>query len=98
MRVNVGRVAFDDSDPRFAELVAYLAAIQQRGRYSPTPRIVAEWALLGFLLTTGTIAVGVGAGGEVAVRGMTESLGVPDPAALAQAQRAVAQALDDLFC
>jgi hypothetical protein len=45
-------------DPRFAELRAFVGAVKRTGKASPTARILGEWALLGFLLTTGKIAVG----------------------------------------
>lgn len=47
-----------DDDPRFAELLAYLEATRGTGRYSPAPRMLGEWALLGFLLQSGKIALG----------------------------------------
>ena len=54
-------LSFDPCDPRFDAMRAYLLAVQTRGRTSPTRRILAEWALLGFLLTSGHIALGGGA-------------------------------------
>ena len=42
-------------DPRFDELLAFLETVRATGRQSPVPRMLAEWALLGFLLTTGRL-------------------------------------------
>lgn len=47
-------------DPRFDELRTFLASVKKRGRYSPTRRILGEYALLGFLLTTGRLPAGPG--------------------------------------
>lgn len=47
-----------DDDPRFAEMLAYLEATRTTGRYSPAPRMIGEWALLGFLLQSGKLALG----------------------------------------
>lgn len=44
-------------DPRFTELREVLASVKQQGRHSPASRMLGEWALLGFLLTTGRIAL-----------------------------------------
>jgi hypothetical protein len=44
-------------DPRFSELREVLASVRQQGRHSPASRMLGEWALLGFLLTTGRIAL-----------------------------------------
>ncbi len=44
-------------DPRFAELREVLAAVKQTGRHSPASRMLGEWALLGFLLTTGRLSI-----------------------------------------
>lgn len=44
-------------DPRFTELRAALSQASVRGRNSPAARMLGEWALLGFLLTTGKIAL-----------------------------------------
>lgn len=44
-------------DPRFSELREVLASVKQQGRHSPASRMLGEWALLGFLLTTGRIAI-----------------------------------------
>ena len=49
-----------DDDPRFAELLQYLTATQTLGRYSPVPRMLGEWALLGFLFQTGKLSLGGG--------------------------------------
>lgn len=48
-------------DPRFAELRAVLATVRQNGRHSPATRMLGEWALLGFLLTTRRLRIGDGA-------------------------------------
>lgn len=45
-------------DPRFAALLTVLRSARGRGRYSPAPRMLAEWALLGYLLVSGKIAIG----------------------------------------
>lgn len=47
-------------DPRFATMLAYLRGVRVTGRGSPVPRMLGEWALLGFLLQTGQISVGSG--------------------------------------
>ncbi|HEX6290233.1 MAG TPA: hypothetical protein VFZ66_13655 [Herpetosiphonaceae bacterium] len=47
-----------EDDPRFAELRAVLATVTQRGKGSPVPRMLGEWALLGFLLTSGKLGTG----------------------------------------
>lgn len=44
-------------DPRFTELREVLASVKQQGRHSPASRMLGEWALLGFLLTTGRITL-----------------------------------------
>ena len=43
-------------DPRFSEMRQVLAAVIQRGKGSPAARMLGEWALLGYLLTTGKLA------------------------------------------
>jgi hypothetical protein len=45
-------------DPRFAEMREVLSAVKQRGRASPTARMLGEWALLGYLLTNGKLGTG----------------------------------------
>lgn len=45
-------------DPRFTVLRDVLASVKQVGRHSPASRMLGEWALLGFLLTTGQIHLG----------------------------------------
>ena len=42
-------------DPRFTELRALLATVSRSGRTSPVPRILGEWALLGFLMQSGKL-------------------------------------------
>lgn len=44
-------------DPRFGELREVLAVVKQTGRNSPAACMLGEWALLGFLLTTGRISI-----------------------------------------
>jgi len=45
-------------DPRFDELRTVLIGLQGRGRQSPVARMLGEYALLGYLLTTGTLVRG----------------------------------------
>jgi hypothetical protein len=45
-------------DPRFAEMREVLLAVKQRGKASPTARMLGEWALLGYLLTNGKLGTG----------------------------------------
>lgn len=45
-------------DPRFAEMREVLLAVKQRGKASPTARMLGEWALLGYLLTSGKFGTG----------------------------------------
>ncbi|NTU80645.1 MAG: hypothetical protein HGA45_14920 [Chloroflexales bacterium] len=69
-------------DPRFAELREVLAAVKQTGRHSPASRMLGEWALLGFLLTTGRISVSGGNGATTMLPGE-----LPDPRELLAAKR-----------
>lgn len=52
-------------DPRFAEMRSILMRARQMGRSSPAARMLGEWALLGYLLTTGRIALGGESSGAV---------------------------------
>lgn len=70
-------------DPRFGELREVLAAVKQTGRHSPAARMLGEWALLGFLLTTGRISISGGAGATTTM--MPGEL--PDPRELLDAKR-----------
>jgi hypothetical protein len=47
-------------DPRFTEMREVLAAVIQRGKGSPAARMLGEWALLGYLLSTGKLGIGEG--------------------------------------
>jgi hypothetical protein len=69
-------------DPRFAELRAFLSSVKRTGKASPTARMLGEWALLGFLLTTGRMALN---GGETTVPGLPADL--PDPNEVLAAKR-----------
>jgi hypothetical protein len=69
-------------DPRFGELREVLAAVKQTGRHSPAARMLGEWALLGFLVTTGRISISGGAGATTALPGE-----LPDPRELLAAKR-----------
>lgn len=68
-------------DPRFSELREVLASVKQQGRHSPASRMLGEWALLGFLLTTGRISISGGAGAT------TLPGELPDPRELLAAKR-----------
>jgi hypothetical protein len=46
------------NDPRFADLRALLVTTKQDGRYSPVARMLGEYALLGYLISTGKLALG----------------------------------------
>lgn len=50
------------NDPRFTELRAFLAPAVQSDAPDPTERILGEYALLGFLLTTGRLNLGASNG------------------------------------
>ena len=45
-------------DPRFTDMRQVLAAVMQRGKGSPVARMLGEWALLGYLLTSGKLGTG----------------------------------------
>lgn len=78
-------------DPRFAEMREVLAAVKQRGKASPTARMLGEWALLGYLLTSGKF--GTGEYGPA----LPMSAGLPDlqeVLAIKQQVEAAAQAWD----
>lgn len=76
-------------DPRFTELRDYLAAIKTTGQGSPIPRILGEWALLGFLLQTGKIGTGQ-------LPTAMPNLSIPDPATVAQLRQELDDELGDL--
>jgi hypothetical protein len=78
-------------DPRFAELRAFLSSIKRTGKSSPTARMLGEWALLGFLLTTGQIALGSQNSAAI-----TLPEGVPDPQEVRAAQQQIADAVAQL--
>jgi hypothetical protein len=44
-------------DPRYTELRALLISIQRRGKHSPVARMLGEYALLGFLMASGKLAL-----------------------------------------
>lgn len=69
-------------DPRFGELREVLAAVKQTGRHSPATRMLGEWALLGFLLTTGRLGIGAGVVATAPLPGE-----LPDPRELLAAKR-----------
>jgi hypothetical protein len=77
-------------DPRFHELRRVLASVKQTGRHSPASRMLGEWALLGFLLSTGQLGWG-----EAQSRGLGFPADLPDPrdvlAARQQLEAAAAQ-------
>jgi hypothetical protein len=78
-------------DPRFAEMREVLSAVKQRGKASPTARMLGEWALLGYLLTSGKFGIG----DHGAMLPMPSDL--PDPQevlAIKQQVEAAAQAWD----
>ena len=74
-------------DPRFAELRAFLSSVKRTGKSSPTARILGEWALLGFLLTTGQLSLPTSGADAVAL-----PADVPDPNVLRDAQRQLEEA------
>ncbi|MEN9938816.1 MAG: hypothetical protein RLZZ387_5395 [Chloroflexota bacterium] len=78
-------------DPRFAELRAVLATVRQNGRHSPAARMLGEWALLGFLLTTGRLKIGEG---TALVESGPDNL--PDPRELLAAREHVEVAVAQL--
>jgi hypothetical protein len=78
-------------DPRFTELRQVIAAVIQPGKGSPAARMLGEWALLGYLMTTGKLT------GDRVGAGMALPADLPDPeAVLAMTQQvtAAAQAWD----
>lgn len=77
-------------DPRFAELRAFLSSVKRTGKASPTARILGEWALLGFLLTTGRLRLA----GETP--SLTLPADLPDPNELLDAQRQLQDAAAQL--
>lgn len=77
-------------DPRFTELRAFLSSVKRTGKASPTARILGEWALLGFLLTTGHLSL-TGEVPSLALPG-----GLPDPNKLLDAQRQLEDAAAQL--
>ena len=78
-------------DPRFTELRQVIAAVIQPGKGSPAARMLGEWALLGYLLTTGKL------GGQGVSDGIALPSDLPDPEAvltMTQQVTAAAQAWD----
>lgn len=78
-------------DPRFTELRQVIAAVIQPGKGSPAARMLGEWALLGYLLTTGKLA------GDGFSAGASLPSDLPDPEAvllMTQQVAAAAQAWD----
>ncbi|HEY0606843.1 MAG TPA: hypothetical protein VGD58_28245 [Herpetosiphonaceae bacterium] len=78
-------------DPRFTELRQVIAAVIQPGKGSPAARMLGEWALLGYLLTTGKLA------GDRFSVGASFPADLPDPEAvlsMTQQVEAAAQAWD----
>lgn len=61
-------------DPRFATMLAYLRGVRVTGRGSPVPRMLGEWALLGFLLQTGQISGGTACRERAPVAGVHRAL------------------------
>lgn len=48
------KVRIPRDDPRFAPMLRELEQVRgKRGRASPLPRMLAEWALIGWLMTRG---------------------------------------------
>ncbi|PDW05029.1 hypothetical protein [Candidatus Viridilinea mediisalina] len=74
-------------DPRFGELREVLAAVKQTGRHSPAARMLGEWALLGFLITTGRLGT---PDPHAAAAPSADDL--PDPRAVLTAKRQLAAA------
>jgi hypothetical protein len=72
-------------DPRFAALREVLASVKQTGRHSPASRMLGEWALLGFLLSTGQLLIGDGVQVPPSLMGT-----FPEPTELVAARREVA--------
>lgn len=61
------RISLPADDPRFDEMRAFLIGIKHQGRGSPMARMLGEYALLGFLLTTGRIALGRSDGDDLKI-------------------------------
>jgi hypothetical protein len=78
-------------DPRFTELRAFLSSVKRSGKASPTARILGEWALLGFLLSTGRLNTGASESGALSL-----PADLPDPNALLEAQRQLEDAAAQL--
>jgi hypothetical protein len=74
-------------DPRFGALREVLASVKQTGRHSPASRMLGEWALLGFLLTTGQLALGVSQPAALPL-----PVDLPDPVQVLAERRALAAA------
>lgn len=78
-------------DPRFEDLRELLSAVKGKGKSSPAARMLGEWALLGFLLTTGRLTL---------TNGSTDlprlSAELSDVAALLQAKRQLEQSATQL--
>ncbi|NNJ10604.1 hypothetical protein EKD04_009710 [Chloroflexales bacterium ZM16-3] len=58
------------NDPRFEAMLTYLRGVRVTGRGSPVPRMLGEWALLGFLLQTGQMALGSGEAPDMRARNL----------------------------
>lgn len=54
-------VSIPEDDVRFTDFIAYLESMQRPGRNSPIPRVIAEFALLGWHIFYGKLAL---SGGE----------------------------------
>lgn len=76
------------NDPRFDELRTVLNAVKRKGKHSPVPRMLAEWALVGYLLTTGKIPTGATA------ISTSPDHSLPDPHDVLEQEREVDQLLD----
>ena len=76
-------------DPRFDALRAELEEAQQRGRGSPIPRMVAEYALIGYLYSHGQLGAAPGEAPDLG------ELGITDRAAVEQARAEINQAASD---
>ncbi|PDV98550.1 hypothetical protein [Candidatus Chloroploca asiatica] len=75
-------------DPRFGALREVLAAVKQTGRHSPAARMLGEWALLGFLVTTGHLSLPAHPDAAPPLPG-----DLPDPRAILAAKRHVEAAV-----
>lgn len=78
-------------DPRFTEMRTLLQSVKRAGKASPTARMLGEWALLGFLLTTGRISLALA---EEHSPMLADDL--PDPQTLRDAQRQLEDAVAQL--